>query len=61
MRHPRRVLDQALDAAEGLREREDVRPRDECDRFLLRLRKERDHPAEVTHLACGDLMSWMGW
>ena len=35
VRHPRRVLDQALDAAERLGELEDLRARDELDRLLL--------------------------
>ena len=51
------MLDQALDAAERLRELEDLRARDEGDRFLLRFREEGDHPAEVAHLACRDRMA----
>ena len=59
VRHPVRVLDQALDAAEALGERPDLRPRDEVDRLLLRLDEERDHPAEVAHLPRGDLVPRM--
>ena len=53
----RRVLDQALDAAEALGERPHRRPRDELDRLLLALEQERDHPAEVAHLPGGDLVA----
>jgi hypothetical protein len=53
VRHLRRHLDQALDAAERLRKLEELRARDELDRMLLRLREERDHPAEVAHLPRG--------
>ena len=49
--HPRWMLDQALDTAERLRELEDLRPCDELDRLLLGVEEERDHPAEVAHLA----------
>ena len=45
------MLDQALDAAERLGEQEELRPRDERDRLLLGLGEERDHAAEVAHLA----------
>ncbi len=54
VRHPRRVLDEALDAAEALGELPDLRARDEVDRLLLVLEEERDHPAEVAHLPRGD-------
>ena len=57
VRHPVRVLDQALDAAERLGEREDLRPGDERDGLLLGLDEERDHAAEVAHLARGDLVA----
>src|SRR5919197_1681233 len=59
MRHPCRVLDQALDAAEGLRQLEDLRPRDEADGFFLRLDEEGDHSAEVAHLPGSDLTPGM--
>ena len=57
MRHPRRVLDQALDAAERLGELEELRPPDELDGLLLGLGEERDHPAEVAHLPLRDLVA----
>ena len=57
MRHPVRVLDQALDATEALGERPDLRARDEVDRLLLGLDEERDHASEVAHLPCGDLVA----
>ncbi len=57
--HPGRVLDQALDAAERFGELEELRPRHELDRRLLRLGEERDHPAEVAHLALRDLVAGM--
>src|SRR6478735_6214545 len=41
VRHPRRVLDEALDSAEALGELPDLRPRDEVDCFLLVLEQER--------------------
>src|SRR5262245_66085682 len=44
------MLDDALDAAERLRELEDRGTCDELDRLLLRLHQEGDHPAEVAHL-----------
>ena len=53
------MLDQALDAAEALGERPDPRAGDEVDRLLLRLDEERDHAAEVAHLARGDLVARM--
>src|SRR5256885_2135994 len=59
VRHPRRVLDEALDAAERLRELPDLRARDEPDRLLLRLGEEGDHAAEVGHLPRGDLVAGM--
>src|SRR5919198_2118766 len=59
MRHPCGVLDQALDAAERLRELEDLRPRDEADGFFLRLDEEGDHSAEVAHLPRRDLVAGM--
>ena len=54
VRHPRRMLDEALDAAEALGELPDPRSRDELDRFLLAPDEERDHAAEVAHLARRD-------
>ena len=57
VRHPRGVLDQALDAAEALGERPDLRARDERDGLLLGLDEERDHAAEVAHLPGGDLVA----
>ena len=60
VRHPGGMLDQALDAAERLRQLEDLRPGDERDRLLLRLDEERDHPAEVAHLLGGDRVARMG-
>ena len=59
MRHPSGMLDQALDAAERLRELEDIGLRYELDRLLLGLDQERDHAAEVAHLAGGDLVAGM--
>ena len=57
VRHPRRMLDQALDAAERLGELEELRARDELDRLLLGLDEERDHAAEVAHLRARDLVA----
>ena len=57
VRHPGRVLDEAFDPAEALGELPDLRARDEVDRLLLVLEKERDHPAEVLHLPRGDRMA----
>ena len=54
VRHPRRHLDQALDAAERLGELEELRARDERRRLLRRLDEEGDHAAEVVHLPRGD-------
>ena len=51
MRHPGRVLDQALDAAERLGEQEQLRPAADRDGLGLGLDEERDHAAEVAHLA----------
>ena len=59
VRHPGRVLDQALDAAERLGEQEELRPRRERDRLLLGLDEERDHAAEVAHLPARDLVAGM--
>src|SRR5205807_3598453 len=59
MRHPRRVLDQALDAAERLGQFEDLSARNELDGFFFALREERDHPTGVMHLSRGDLVSGM--
>ena len=53
------MLDQALDAAERLGELEELRPRDELDRLLLRLDEERDHAAEVAHLRARDCVAGM--
>src|SRR5215216_6833466 len=55
VRHARGVLDQALDSAEALRELPDLRSRHELDGRLFGLHQERDHPAEVVHLALRDL------
>ena len=57
VRHPRRLLDQALDPAEALRQLPDLRAGDQCDGFLLARREERDHAAEVPHLRRGELMA----
>ena len=57
--HHGRQLDQRLDAAQGLREREDPRRLADRDRAVarrstaLRGRHERDHPAAGAHLARG--------
>src|SRR5207247_2473579 len=61
VRHPRGVLDQALDAAKAFGEPEDLRLGAERDRLLLRLEQERDHAAEVAHLPSGDSMPGMRW
>ena len=53
------MLDQALDAAEALRERPDLRARDQRDGLLLRLGEKGDHAAEIAHLACGKLVPGM--
>src|SRR6266508_6376761 len=55
--HPRRMLDQALDSAQALGEDPDVRAPDDLNRLLLRLDEERDHAAEVAHLAGGDVVA----
>jgi len=53
VRHPRGVLDQALDAAERLRELEDPRPRDEGDGLLRRYKGDDSLEGEEgTFLAC---------
>src|SRR6187397_3585975 len=44
------MLDEALDAAEALRELPDPRLRYEVDCLLLIAEEERDHAAEVLHL-----------
>ena len=59
VRHARRHLDEALDAAERLGELEELRARDERLRLLRRLGEERDHAAEVAHLPRGDRMPGM--
>ena len=57
VRHPRGVLDQALDAAEALGECPHLRAPDEVDGLLLGLDEERDHAAEVAHLPGGELVA----
>src|ERR671923_237314 len=57
VRHPGGVLDEALDAAERLGELPDRCAADQADRLLLRLGEEAHHPAEVGHLARGDLVA----
>ena len=59
VRHPGRVLDQALDTAERFRELEDRRAGDEVDRLRLGLQQERDHAAEVAHLGARDVVARM--
>src|SRR5207244_1542335 len=59
VRHPRGMLDEALDTAKRLRELEELRPCTERDRFRFGLGEERDHAAEVAHLRSRDLMSRM--
>jgi hypothetical protein len=59
VRHPRRHLDQALDAAERLGELEEPRSRRHRCGLLRRFREERDHAAEVPHLARGDRVTGM--
>ena len=56
MRHDRRVLDQALDAAERLGAREDADGREEGLRGgqAAADQHEREHPAEALHLALGE-------
>src|SRR6185503_9858035 len=51
------MLDQALDPAERFGERPDLRAGDELDRLLLGGSEERDHAAEVLHLALRGLMA----
>ena len=49
--HPARVLDQRLDAAERLGQREQLRPLADLQRGVLAVpQPERDHPAEAGHL-----------
>src|SRR5205809_3139987 len=55
------MLDQALDAAEGLGKLEERCTRDELHGLFLRLHQERDHPAEVAHLARRDRVTRMCW
>src|SRR5919108_5830292 len=59
MCHARGVLDEALDAAEALRQLPDRGAADQLHRFLLGGGEEGDHPAEVAHLPGGDLVPWM--
>ena len=59
VRHLRGLLDEALDAAEALRELPDLRATDDRDRLLLASDEERDHAAEVAHLPGGELVSRM--
>src|SRR5437763_3059009 len=54
VRHPRRHLDQALDAAERLGELEEPSAAGDRRRLLRGLGGERDHAAETAHLACPD-------
>ena len=55
------MLDEGLDAAERFGEREQRRATAHIDRRLLAVcDAERDHAAEVTHLAPRDLMAGMG-
>jgi len=52
--HPSRHLDQALHSAERLRELEELRASCDCRGLLRRFGEERDHAAEVAHLARRD-------
>ena len=54
------MLDQALDAAQALGQRPDLRPRDQRHGLLLATGEERDHAAEVVASA-GAAISWPGW
>ena len=49
------MLDERLDRAERLGQREEPRARDELERGVLVVREERHHAAEVAHLAARDL------
>ena len=51
------MLDQALDTAEALGQDPHLRAGDEVDGLLLGLDEERDHAAEVAHLARCDRVS----
>ena len=56
--HPAGVLDQRLDAAERLPEREHLGPRAHVERVLLAAgHAEGDDPAVPLHLAAGDLVT----
>src|SRR5687768_2337280 len=59
MRHPRGMLDEALDAAGALRERPDLRAPAHLHGLLLGSAEEGDHAAEVAHLAGGNLVAGM--
>ncbi len=55
MGHPGGMLDQRLDRAERLREREQAGAGDDVEGQVLVEREEAHHAAEVAHLAGGDL------
>ena len=57
--HPRRVLDQALDAAQALGERPHRRPRDELDRLLLAPDRNETMPPKSRIWRAA--ISWPGW
>ena len=60
--HDRRVLDQALDAAEALGEREQLRALEEALRAgEAALELDRDHAAEAVHLAPARARAADGW
>ena len=59
VRHGDGHLDEALDAAQALGQRPDLRPRDELVGLLRARGEEGDHAAEVPHLARGDLVAWV--
>src|SRR5690606_27757314 len=54
--HATRVLDERLDAAERLREREDARAGADLERTLLAADAERDHAAVAAHLPARDVV-----
>src|SRR6185312_12344976 len=60
VRHDGGMLDQALDPAQALGQREDLDPLEEAPRFgQAALELDRDHAAVAVHLAPGQLVLWM--